>query len=44
MTQKVINLLETMLSWIDEIPPLPTPQRFGNKAFRTWVTRLEQVK
>ncbi|CAI2166856.1 10596_t:CDS:2 [Funneliformis geosporum] len=42
MTQKVINLLETLLSWIDEIPPLPTPQRFGNKAYRTWVTRLEQ--
>ncbi|CAG8459316.1 11228_t:CDS:2 [Funneliformis mosseae] len=42
MTQNVINLLETLTSWIDEIPPLPTPQRFGNKAFRTWVTRLEQ--
>src|ERR1044072_2800409 len=32
-----------MISWIDEIPPLPTPQRFGNKAFRTWMSRLEEV-
>lgn len=29
--------------WIDEIPPLPTPQRFGNLAFRTWGKRLEDV-
>ena len=43
MTQNVINVLDTMLLWIDEIPPLPTPQRFGNKAFRTWMTRLEEV-
>ncbi|RIA82137.1 hypothetical protein C1645_788957 [Glomus cerebriforme] len=41
-TQGVINVLDTMISWIDEIPPLPTPQRFGNKAFRTWMTRLEE--
>ncbi|CAG8455622.1 12700_t:CDS:2 [Rhizophagus irregularis] len=26
--QRIINMLDTMLSWIDEIPPLPTPQRF----------------
>ncbi|CAG8452604.1 7403_t:CDS:2 [Diversispora eburnea] len=40
-TQKVINALDVMLSWIDQIPPLPTPQRFGNKAFRDWISRLE---
>ncbi|PKC61930.1 Phosphotyrosyl phosphatase activator, partial [Rhizophagus irregularis] len=40
--QRIINMLDTMLSWIDEIPPLPTPQRFGNKAFRTWIARLEE--
>ncbi|KAI0656450.1 hypothetical protein C8Q70DRAFT_1011822 [Cubamyces menziesii] len=37
----IIELLETLDKWIDEIPPLPTPQRFGNLAFRTWGKRLE---
>ncbi|OJT15081.1 Serine/threonine-protein phosphatase 2A activator 1 [Trametes pubescens] len=34
-------LLNKLDKWIDEIPPLPTPQRFGNLAFRTWGKRLE---
>nr|CAG8521295.1 8272_t:CDS:2 [Entrophospora candida] len=42
ITQKIVNTLDTMMIWIDENPPLPTPQRFGNKAFRTWINRLEQ--
>ncbi|OCH89595.1 Phosphotyrosyl phosphatase activator [Obba rivulosa] len=37
----MIRLLDTLDSWIDEIPPLPTPQRFGNLAFRTWGKRVE---
>ncbi|THH18965.1 hypothetical protein EW146_g2111 [Bondarzewia mesenterica] len=37
----VIDLLDQLDHWIDEIPPLPTPQRFGNLAFRTWGKRLE---
>ncbi|KAI0636287.1 hypothetical protein C8Q77DRAFT_638149 [Trametes polyzona] len=37
----VIDMLDKMDKWIDEIPPLPTPQRFGNLAFRTWGKRLE---
>lgn len=36
-------LLNTLDKWIDEIPPLPTPQRFGNLAFRRWGKRLEDV-
>ncbi|KAF5345658.1 hypothetical protein D9757_014208 [Collybiopsis confluens] len=39
---KMVNLLDTLDSWIDEIPPLDTPQRFGNLAFRTWGKRLEE--
>jgi hypothetical protein len=39
-----ITLLDTLDQWIDEIPPLPTPQRFGNLAFRTWGQRLEEVR
>ena len=33
-----------MESWIDEIPPTDQPQRFGNKAYRTWFEKLEQVR
>ncbi|PCH42685.1 PTPA-domain-containing protein [Wolfiporia cocos MD-104 SS10] len=40
-TQSMIALLDTLDGWIDEIPPLPTPQRFGNLAFRSWGKRLE---
>jgi serine/threonine-protein phosphatase 2A activator len=39
----VLGLLDELDRWIDEVPPLPTPQRFGNLAFRTWGERLEQV-
>ena len=31
-----------MSKWIDEIPPIQQPQRFGNKAFRDWTARLKQ--
>jgi len=31
-----------MDTWIDEIPPIDQPQRFGNKAFRTWCGKLEE--
>lgn len=37
-------MLDTLDRWIDGIPPLPTPQRFGNVAFRTWGKRLEDVR
>ncbi|KZT73453.1 Phosphotyrosyl phosphatase activator [Daedalea quercina L-15889] len=40
-TASMIDLLDTLDGWIDEIPPLPTPQRYGNLAFRTWGKRLE---
>ncbi|KAG9300629.1 hypothetical protein G9A89_005229 [Geosiphon pyriformis] len=40
--QKIVDSLNSISAWVDEIPPLPTPQRFGNKAFRDWIARLEQ--
>ena len=40
---KLLHLLDTLDQWIEEIPPLNTPQRFGNLAFRTWGARLEEV-
>lgn len=43
-SKKLVAMLDTMNSWIDEIPPTDQPQRFGNKAFRTWCSRLEEVR
>ncbi len=43
-TQRVLDLLQTLGAWIEEIPPLKQEQRFGNKAFRTWHARLEEVR
>lgn len=40
----MLTLLDKLDNWIDEIPPLPTPQRFGNLAFRTWGKKLEDVR
>ena len=38
---KLLELLDTLSMIIDETPPVDQPQRFGNKAFRTWHSRLE---
>ncbi|KDR78541.1 hypothetical protein GALMADRAFT_243948 [Galerina marginata CBS 339.88] len=40
--EKVLALLDGLDQWIDDIPPLKTPQRFGNLSFRTWGQRLEE--
>ncbi|GJJ08184.1 hypothetical protein Clacol_002392 [Clathrus columnatus] len=40
---KIMTLLDGLDSWIDDIPPQPTPQRFGNLAFRDYGARLEEV-
>ena len=37
---KLVAMLTTLKGWVDEIPPLQQPMRFGNKAFRTWHNRL----
>ena len=39
----MLRVLEILDSWIDEIPLAEQQQRFGNKAFRDWHLRLEQV-
>ena len=38
-----LDLLDTLKGWVDEIPPLLQPQRFGNKAFKIWHDKLHQV-
>ncbi|XP_043576563.1 serine/threonine-protein phosphatase 2A activator [Chiloscyllium plagiosum] len=40
--EKLIVLLNTLDKWIDETPPVDQPSRFGNKAFRTWYSKLEK--
>ncbi|KAH9489122.1 hypothetical protein Btru_057132 [Bulinus truncatus] len=40
--EKLIGILDTFDKWIDETPPIDQPQRFGNKAFRTWFKKLSE--
>lgn len=39
----VIKMLNEFDEWITQIPPTEQPQRFGNKSFRIWHERLQQV-
>jgi len=43
VTENLLNLLDIMKKWISEIPPVSQPQRFGNKAYRTWFQRVHEV-
>ncbi|GFU28000.1 hypothetical protein TNCV_3153411 [Trichonephila clavipes] len=42
LVSKLLSLLETLDNWIKEIPPIEQPQRFGNKAFRTYYSKLKE--
>lgn len=42
--EKLVALLNTLDRWIDETPPVDQPSRFGNKAYRTWYAKLDQVR
>ena len=41
--QNVLNMLEILNKWVDEIQPIQQPQRFGNKAFRDWFAKVKEV-
>jgi len=41
IVEKMLTFLEKCSGWIDEIPPLQQPMRFGNKAFRTFLEKVE---
>uniref|UniRef100_A0A673TFX5 Serine/threonine-protein phosphatase 2A activator n=1 Tax=Suricata suricatta TaxID=37032 RepID=A0A673TFX5_SURSU len=41
--EKLVALLNTLDRWIDETPPVDQPSRFGNKAYRTWYAKLDQI-
>ncbi|KAK4690835.1 hypothetical protein P7C70_g9481, partial [Phenoliferia sp. Uapishka_3] len=37
----IVTFLEDLTAKIDSIPLDPSPQRFGNKAFRDWLSTME---
>ena len=41
--KKVMDLLEKLSKLIDDTPAIQQPQRFGNKAFKTWLTQVKEV-
>lgn len=42
--KQLVNLLDTIDQWVNDIPPSEGAMRFGNSAFRTWFDRLQQVR
>jgi hypothetical protein len=36
-------MLDDFDRFIDEIPPIEQPMRFGNKAFRVWYDKVKEV-
>lgn len=38
----IVYALDQLSMWIDDIPPVEQPQRFGNKAFRLFYTKLNE--
>ncbi|OWM81000.1 serine/threonine-protein phosphatase 2A activator [Punica granatum] len=36
----IVAILETLIRWVDEIPPAPQSARYGNVAYRTFHERL----
>ncbi|XP_066159195.1 serine/threonine-protein phosphatase 2A activator-like [Euwallacea fornicatus] len=39
---KFVSMLDTLSQWVDEIPPVQQPQRFGNASFKIWYGRLKE--
>lgn len=39
---RIISVLQTLNSWVDEIPPQKTVMRYGNPSFRQWQERLQE--
>ena len=43
-TVKLVHLLETLSTWVDNIKPVEQQQRFGNRAFKEWHNKLIEVR
>ena len=40
--QPLYDYLEKLEQWLNDVPPVEQPMRFGNKAFRTWLDKIIQ--
>lgn len=40
-TLKLLTMLQKLSDVVDQVPPIDQPQRFGNKAFKTWYERIQ---
>lgn len=38
---RILDVLTRMGEWVEEIPPIQQPMRYGNKAFKDWFCRLQ---
>jgi len=43
VVKKILLMMEKMSVLIDETPPTQQPHRYGNKAFRTWYTKIDEA-
>ncbi|XP_030946813.1 serine/threonine-protein phosphatase 2A activator [Quercus lobata] len=39
----IVSILETLIQWVDEIPPAQQTARYGNLSYRTWHSRLTET-
>lgn len=42
VTINLLKMLDTLSQWIDDIPAVDQPQRYGNKAFRDFYDKLKE--
>nr|KYP68748.1 Serine/threonine-protein phosphatase 2A regulatory subunit B' [Cajanus cajan] len=42
-TLSLLSLLQTLIQFADDTPPLPQPARFGNVAFRSWHEKMSSA-
>lgn len=38
----IVSVIETLISWVEEIPPVQQSSRYGNYSFRVWHSRLNE--
>ncbi|KAL5705199.1 hypothetical protein ACHQM5_023535 [Ranunculus cassubicifolius] len=38
----IVSILQTLVNWVDEIPPAQQSSRYGNYSFRVWHERLNE--
>jgi len=42
MQKNSLDYWKKLKQWVQEIPPIQQPMRYGNKAFRLWFARVQQ--